>query len=196
MGLEYCKWSARITPEHNLTLAFTRALAGPMDYTPGGFDNVTRAEFEGRSKKPMVMGTRAHQLALYVVFESGFEMVSDYPEAYQGQKDFEFIRAVPNVWDETQVVGGRPGEFISVARRKGREWYVGAITGWHGAEMDLPLEFLGHGNYVAEIYADASDAADRPKHTTITQQPVTPGTVLRLKLASGGGAAIRFRPQE
>jgi alpha-glucosidase len=196
MGLEYCKWSARITPEHNLTLAFTRALAGPMDYTPGGFDNVTRAEFEPRSKKPMVMGTRAHQLALYVVFESGFEMVSDYPEAYQGQKDFEFIRAVPNVWDETEVAGGRPGEFISVARRKGREWYVGAITGWRGAEVDLPLEFLGHGNYVAEIYADASDAADRPKHTTITQQPVTPGTVLRLKLASGGGAAIRFRPQE
>jgi len=196
MGLEYCKWSARITPEHNLTLAFTRALAGPMDYTPGGFDNVTRAEFEGRSKKPMVMGTRAHQLALYVVFESGFEMVSDYPEAYQGQKDFEFIRAVPNVWDETEVAGGRPGEFISVARRKGREWYVGAITGWRGAEVDLPLEFLGHGNYVAEIYADASDAADRPKHTTITQQPVTPGTVLRLKLASGGGAAIRFRPLE
>jgi alpha-glucosidase len=123
-------------------------------------------------------------------------MVSDYPEAYQGQKDFEFIRAVPNVWDETEVAGGRPGEFISVARRKGREWYVGAITGWRGAEVDLPLEFLGHGNYVAEIYADASDAADRPKHTTITQQPVTPGTVLRLKLASGGGAAIRFRPQE
>jgi alpha-glucosidase len=195
MGLEYSKWSARITPEHNLALAFTRALAGPMDYTPGGFDNVTRAEFVPRNKKPMVMGTRAHELALYVVFESGFQMVSDYPEAYQGQKDFEFIRAVPNVWDETQAVSGRPGEFISVARRKGKEWYVGAITGWHGADLDLPLEFLGHGNYVAEIYADASDAGDHPKHTAISQQRVTPATVLHLKLASGGGAAIRFHAE-
>jgi alpha-glucosidase len=192
MGLEYSKWSARITPEHNLMLAFTRALAGPMDYTPGGFNNVTREEFVPRNKQPMVMGTRAHQLALYVVFESGFQMVSDYPEAYQGQKDFAFIRAVPNVWDETRVVSGRPGEFISVARRKGLEWYVGAITGWRGAEVDLPLEFLGHGNYAAEIYADASDAGDRPKHTAISQQRVTPATVLHLKLASGGGAAIRF----
>ncbi|MGP8242937.1 MAG: glycoside hydrolase family 97 protein [Bryobacteraceae bacterium] len=195
MGLEYSKWSARITPEHNLTLAFTRALAGPMDYTPGGFDNVTRAEFVPRNRKPMVMGTRAHQLALYVVFESGFQMVSDYPEAYRGQKDFEFIRAVPNVWDETKVVSGRPCEFITVARRKGNDWYVGAIAGWHGANVDLPLEFLGNGNYAADIYADASDAADHPKRTAISQQRVTPATVLHLKLASGGGAAIRFRAE-
>jgi alpha-glucosidase len=196
MGLEYSKSTARITPEHNLMLAFTRALAGPMDYTPGGFDNVTRAEFVPRRQRPMAMGTRAHQLALYVVFESGLQMVSDYPEAYRGQPDFEFIRAVPNVWDETRVVSGRPGEFIAVARRKGDEWYVGSITGWHGAEVDLPLGFLGHGNYRADIYADAPDAGDRPKHTTITQQGVTASTVLRLKLASGGGAAIRFHPAD
>ncbi len=195
MGLEYSKWSGRVTPEHNLMLAFTRALAGPMDYTPGGFDNVTRAEFVPRNKKPMVMGTRAHELALYVVFESGFQMISDYPEAYKGQNEFEFIRAVPNAWDETKVVSGRPGEFIAVARRKGKEWYVGAITGWHGAEVDLPLEFLGHGNYAAEIYADASDAGDHPKHTEISVQRVTPAAMLHLKLASGGGAAIRFRAE-
>jgi len=121
MGLEYSKWSARITPDHNVMLPFTRMLAGPMDYTPGGFNNVTRAEFEPRMTKPMVMGTRAHELALYVVFENGFQMVSDYPEAYQGQKDFDFIRAVPNVWDETHVVTGRPSEYVSIARRRGRE---------------------------------------------------------------------------
>ncbi len=86
MGLEYGKWSARITPDHNVMLPFTRMLAGPMDYTPGGFNNVTRAEFEPRMTKPMVMGTRAHELALYVVFESGFQMVSDYPEAYRGRR--------------------------------------------------------------------------------------------------------------
>jgi alpha-glucosidase len=122
-------------------------------------------------------------------------MISDYPEAYKGQNEFEFIRAVPNAWDETKVVSGRPGEFIAVARRKGKEWYVGAITGWHGAEVDLPLEFLGHGNYAAEIYADASDAGDHPKHTEISVQRVTPAAMLHLKLASGGGAAIRFRAE-
>ena len=91
LGLEYNKWSARVTPDHNVMLAFTRMLAGPMDYTPGGFHNVTAAEFEPRNVQPMVMGTRAHQTALFVVFESPFEMVSDYPEAYEGQKELAFL---------------------------------------------------------------------------------------------------------
>ena len=86
MGMEYSKWSARVTPKHNVTLAFTRMLAGPMDYTPGGFENVTRAAFVPRFRFPVVMGTRAHQLALYVVFESAFQMLADDPGAYEGQK--------------------------------------------------------------------------------------------------------------
>src|ERR1700733_5359053 len=111
MGLEYSKWSARITPDHDVMLAFTRMLAGPMDYTPGGFDNVTPAEFEPRNVKPMVMGTRAHQLALYVVFDSPLMMVSDYPEAYKGQKDFEFIKEVPTTWDEVREIDGVPMKY-------------------------------------------------------------------------------------
>ena len=87
MGAEYNKWSARVTPDHNVTLPFTRMLAGPMDYTPGGFNNATRAQFEPRNRQPMVQGTRAHALALYAVFESAFQMVSDYPEAYKGQPE-------------------------------------------------------------------------------------------------------------
>ncbi len=196
MGLEYSKWSARITPDHNLILAFTRMLAGPMDYTPGGFNNVTAAEFVPRQKQPMVMGTRAHELALYAVFESALQMVSDYPEAYKGQKEFDYIRAVPAAWDETHVVAGRPDDFITVARRHGREWFVGSITGWHAKEVDIPLEFLGRGNFIAEIYSDAPDADVNPKHTVREEKRVTAATLLHVKMAPGGGQAIRIRPVE
>jgi alpha-glucosidase len=183
-----------VTPDHDLTLAFTRMLAGPMDYTPGGFNNATPAEFEPRNVKPMVMSTRAHQLALYVVFESGLQMLADYPEAYRGQQGFEFLKAVPNVWDETRVVGGRPGEYITVARRSGREWHVGSITGSHPSEVDLPLEFLGRGDFIAEIYSDAPDADSNPKHAVKEEKPVSAATTLRVKMVWGGGQAIRLRP--
>jgi len=194
MGAEYNKWSARVTPDHNVMLAFTRMLAGPMDYTPGGFNNATKAGFEPRNRQPMVQGTRAHAMALYAVFESAFQMVSDYPEIYKGQKETEFIRAVPSVWDETHVVSGRPGDSISVARRRGREWYVGSITGWHPNEADLPLEFLGKGEFIAQIYSDAPDAAENPKHTVIEEKRVNATTMLHVRMAPGGGQAIRIRP--
>ena len=192
MGLEYSKWSARITPDHDAVLPFTRMLAGPMDYTPGGFDNVTDAEFAPRNVKPMVMGTRAHQLALYVVFDSPLMMVSDSPEAYKGQKDFEFIKEVPASWDETQVVNGNPGEFVTIARKKGDDWYLGSITNRDAREVSIPLEFLGSGEYIAEIYADAPDAGANPKHTSVDQRRVTASTLLSLKLAPGGGAAMKI----
>jgi alpha-glucosidase len=196
MGAEYNKWSARVTPDHNVTLPFTRMLAGPMDYTPGGFNNSTRDQFEPRNRQPMVQGTRAHALALYAVFESAFQMVSDYPENYKGQPELEYIRAVPTVWDETHVVSGRPGEWISVARRHGREWFVGSLTGWRPTEIDVPLEFLGHGDFIAEIYSDAPDAAENPKHTVREEKRVNASTLLHVKMAPGGGQAIRIRPAQ
>jgi alpha-glucosidase len=194
MGLEYSKWSARVTPDHNVMLPFTRMLAGPMDYTPGGFRNVTREEFQPRMQQPMVMGTRAHQMALYPIFESAFQMVADSPEAYKGQREFDYIKAVPAVWDETRVVNGRPGDFITMARRHGREWFVGSITGWHPNEMDIPLEFLGRGEFVAEIWSDAADAAEHPTHTSREEKRVNAATLLHVKMAPGGGQAVRIRP--
>lgn len=194
LGLEYSKWSARVTPEHDVMLAFTRLLAGPMDYTPGGFDNVTPAEFVPRNVKPMVMGTRAHQLALYVVFDSPLQMVADYPEAYKGQKAFQFIEDVPASWDETRVVNGKMGEFVTLARRHGQDWYLGGITNGDGRDVNLPLEFLGSGEYTADIYSDAADADAHPKDTVIEQRPVNASTVLKMKLAPGGGLAVRFTP--
>ena len=196
LGLEYNKWSARVTPDHNVMLAFTRLLAGPMDYTPGGFHNATAAEFVARNEQPMVMGTRAHQTALFVVFESPFEMVSDYPEAYQGTKELTFLSKVPSSWDETRVLNAKVGDYITTARRSGKEWYVGSIAGSHGAELDIPLEFLPAGDFVADIYSDAPDAADHPTHTVLETKKVNRTMRLKAKLVSGGGQAIRIHPAQ
>ena len=195
MGAEYNKWSAATTPPHDVTLAFTRMLAGPMDYTPGGFDNVTREAFFSRNRAPMVMGTRAHHTALFVVFESELQMVSDSPDAYTGQKELAFLKAVPSSWDETRVLNGMPPKFVTVARRRGAEWFVGSITDWDAREISVPLDFLGAGNSEAEIYADGPNAATEPKDSTLRKQRVNAKTVLKLKLAPGGGCAIHLVPR-
>ena len=194
MGKEYLKWSARTSPVHNTTLPFTRMLAGPLDYTPGAFGNVNRVNFVARQFMPMGLDTRAHELALYVVLESPLEMVSDYPERYAGQHDFEFIKQVPTTWDEVRVLNGQPMEFITLARRSGRDWYVGSITNWEARSVKVPLSFLGEGKYIAEIYADASDAGTNATHTTFTKQPVDRTTVLDVRMVSGGGNAMWIHP--
>jgi alpha-glucosidase len=194
MGKEYLKWSARTSPIHNTTLPFTRMLAGPLDYTPGAFGNATRETFIPRNSQPMGLGTRAHELALYVVLESPLQMVSDYPEHYAGQHDFEFIKQVPATWDAVRVISGRPMENITVARRSGNDWYVGSITNWEARTVHVPLDFLSEGKYTAEIYADAPDAGTKATHTTFTTQTVDKSTVLEVKMASGGGNAIWIHP--
>ena len=194
MGAEYNRWSARVTPRHNVALAFTRMLAGPMDYTPGGFGNVTREEFEPRTTAPVVMHTRAHATALFVVFESGLQMVADSPDAYDGQKELDFLKAVPASWDETRVLNGVPPKYITVARRHGNQWFVGSITDWDARELDVPLSFLGSGAYNAEIYADGPNAAAQPKDSVVEKRRVDARTVLHLKLAPAGGSAIRLVP--
>jgi alpha-glucosidase len=142
----------------------------------------------------MAPNTRAHELALYVVMESPLMMVSDYPEHYQGKHDFEFIKQVPVTWDEIRVLNGRPTENITVARRSGKDWYVGSITNWDARTVKVPLSFLGEGKYTAEIYADAPDADTNATHTTFTKQPVDRSTVLDVNMAPGGGNAIWIHP--
>jgi alpha-glucosidase len=117
-------------------------------------------------------------------------MVSDYPEHYAGQKEFAFIKQVPTTWDEVRAIGGKPMEWITLARRSGEDWYVGSLTNWDERDMKVPLSFLGEGKYEAEIYADAPDAAEEATHTTLTKQPVDRTTVLAVHMVSGGGNAI------
>lgn len=194
LGLENNKAGRRDGPINRTTFPFTRMLSGPMDYTPGGFNNVTRENFVARDSNPMVMGTRAQQLALYVVFDEPLAMVSDVPSAYKNQPSFRFIKDVPTTWDATKVLNGEPGEFVTIARRHGDEWYLGSLTNWTSRELTIPLSFLGNGMYKAEIYEDAADAAHNPKHVAIRQQRVRSSDILTLHLVTGGGGAIRFVP--
>jgi alpha-glucosidase len=193
MGLEDVKWEGRANPDNDTLLPFTRMLAGPMDYTPGGFDSVTKADFVARRTDPMVIGTRAHQLALYVVFESPFQMVCDHPSAYEKAPSFQFIQDVPTNWDETKVLNARVGDYITIARRNGKEWYVGSITDSTARDLVISLGFLNEGKYVAEIYADAPDAGRYPKHVRIENRNVDRSTRLKVHLAPGGGHAMRIR---
>ena len=192
LGMEYNKWSYRDTPYHHLILPFTRMLAGPLDYTPGCFSNATRDQFEPRDVNPMCQGTRAHQLATYVVYFSPLQMLSDYPEAFDHNPGMDFLDRVPTVWDETRVISGDPGEFIAVARRQGSTWYLGAMTDWTPRDLDLPLSFLGPGSYQARIYSDGPDAGRNAADLSTRDASFTASDRLTVHLASGGGVAATF----
>ncbi len=195
MGMEYSKWSDRVTPEHDVTIPFTRMLAGPMDYTPGCFNNATREQFKPRNVQPMCQGTRAHQLAMYVVYESPLVMLSDYPEDYDDKPGMKFLEQVPTVWDETRVPNGQPAEFVTVARRKGDTWYLGSMSNWDERDLDVPLSFLTGKQYEAQIWADGSDADKDATSVSFAKKFVKTGDTLHLHLASGGGAAVILTPE-
>ena len=194
MGMEYSKWSDRVTPKYDVTIPFTRMLAGPMDYTPGCFDNATREQFKPRMIRPMCQGTRAHQLAMYVVYLSPLVMLADYPEAYDNKPGMAFLEKVPTVWDETKVLNGDPAEYITVARKQGANWYLGAMTNWDERDLEIPLDFLGSGPYLAQIFADGPDADKVATNLRIDKKWVKAGDKLKVHLASGGGVAVILSP--
>lgn len=193
LGMEQSKAGGRDNPENRLVIPFTRMIPGLLDYTPGGFGNVTSEDFIAQMKKPMVMGTRAHHLAIYVIYESPFQMVSDWPEAYRNDPSFGFIREVPASWDQTKVLNGYPGEFLTIARKKGDDWYLGAMTNWTPRHYEILLSFLGEGSYMAEIYQDAPDAGAFPKKFEIKKIKVNARGKINVDLASGGGLAVHFK---
>lgn len=194
-GLEHIKWSAEITPGHNLILPFTRMLAGPMDYTPGGFNVITPDRFKARDSAPFVMGTLCHQLAQYVVYESPIQMCVDYPDHYRGHPGFPFLQWVPTTWDKTIVLGGYPGEFISMARQHGGDWYVGCMANESGRELEIPLDFLGAGEWTLDEFADGARADEVPEQIRRATRTVTSGETLKVTMAKGGGYAARLQPR-
>src|SRR5262245_14563099 len=190
MGAEYNKWSRRVTATHNVSLAFTRMLLGPMDYTPGGFRNATPATFQVVNSPPQVQTTRGHGLGMFVVYESPFQMVADSPDIYQNAAGFDFIQAVPTAWDETRFLAGDIDDYIVVARRKGNAWYVGAMGNEKAHELSVPLAFIGEGKFKARIWQDGAG----PTSLDVTDRAVTSADTLQLKLSPSGGAAVRIAP--
>ncbi len=191
LGLEHSKWSNKPMPQHDVTIPFTRMLAGPMDYTPGAFD------LDGTAESPkQVQGTRTHQMAMYVVYYSPLQMVPDYPEAYEAAPDeFAFIENIPTVWDDTKVLAGHPGDFIVMARRKGGNWYLGSLTDENPRKISVPLSFLDpKKKYTATIYADGLDADKNPEHVILSELDVSSSTVISVAMAGGGGHAVAIKP--
>jgi len=194
-GQEFNAWGDPPNPpEHETILAFTRMLAGPMDFTPGIFDLTPF----GPESKYRVQTTLAKQLALYVVLYSPVHMAADLPENYAARPDaFRFITDVPTDWEESIGLAGEVGEHVAVARqeRGGDDWYLGAVTDEEGRTLALPLDFLAEGRgYTAQVYRDGFHAhwKNNPYALEIEEFPVRRGDVLDLRLAPGGGAAVRF----
>ncbi|MBC8096373.1 MAG: glycoside hydrolase family 97 protein [Akkermansiaceae bacterium] len=190
LGNEYNRWSKRVTPEHKLTLPFTRFLAGPGDFTPGGFLNRQPASFKVDGKRAEVQGTRAAELALFVCYDSPICCVCDHPDHLRHQPGADFLKIVPTVWDETRVLSGDVGKELVMARRSGQRWFVGAMIDGSAREISIPLHFLSRGQWKARIWKDAADSAQNAEHLETETQSVTATGVISLRLAPAGGAVI------
>ena len=192
-GLENYKWANEDQPRYTVTIPFIRMIAGPMDYTPGAMRNATKTTFFPNNDNPMSKGTRCHQLAMYVVFDAPLQMLSDNPTTYMKEKECtDFIVQVPTTFDETVALDGKVGEYVALARRKDKTWFVGAMSNWDSRDLTIDLSFLPAGNYEAEIFSDGinadRDATDYKKEI----KKVTAGQKIDIQLAPGGGWAARF----
>jgi len=192
-GLEQNKWSKFAHPEHNVTLPFTRMFLGPLDYTPGAMVNSGKERnFAAIFERPMSLGTRCHQLAMYVVYESPLQMLADSPSHYLREPEImEFLGPVPTVWDETKVLTAKIGDYIVVARRHGSDWYIGAMTDWTERELEIDLSFLPAGSFKMLSYKDGVNAERLGSDYHKSTSDVTSATKLKLRLATGGGWAAR-----
>ena len=211
LGNEYCKWSDRATPSHNVTLAFTRNLLGSMDYTPGGFINRAIGKFEtnphstqisnfgdegifnSHVQTTQVMGTRCHQLAMYVVYDSPVAYLCDYPGNYYEEPGLEFLKVVPSVSDDIIGINGAVGKYITVAKRSGEDWFLGSLNNNEPREFKITLGFLGHGSYEALIFRDTEASNIEAEKLERIEKAVKKGDSLRIRMASGGGYAAHIR---
>ncbi|NQU87955.1 MAG: glycoside hydrolase family 97 protein [Mariniphaga sp.] len=191
-GLENFKWATEDQPRYTVTIPFIRMMAGPMDYTPGAMRNSNRRNYRPINDNPMSMGTRCHQLAMYVIHEVPLQMLSDNPSVYMKEQECtDFITSVPTVFDETVALDGKVGEYVALARKKGDIWFVGAMSNWTPRELILDFSFLDEGKYKATIFKDGinadSDGTDYKKEMLI----ISSGDKLNIQLAPGGGWAAR-----
>lgn len=191
-GMEHCKWSSDSDPEHNVTLPFIRMLAGPMDYTPGAMINANKKDFRDIFSEPMSLGTRCHQLGMYVVYESPLQMLADNPSNYYREPEcMKFLSAVPTTWDETRILEAKVSDYIIMARRKGDTWFLGGMTDWDARSFKIPLSFLPDGNYSMELWKDGVNADRHASDYKYEVKNVDRNMEITINMApSGGWAAI------
>lgn len=197
-GAESDKWDYSINPDYHLLIPFIRMLAGPMDYTPGAMRNKTKADFKPIDPGlPSGQGTRCHELAMYVIFNQPLAMLADSPVEYNKYPDImnNFLSKVPTVFDQTVPLNASIGEYAVIAKRKGKDWYVGAMTNWTKRSVSVDFAFLPSGkNYRANVFIDGKNAELNAADYEYQVLTVNSNTKMDLKLASGGGAAICIQP--
>ncbi len=194
-GLENSKWEPRVgnaplhdQPRYDVTIPYLRQLIGPLDYTPGAMSNATRSQFFGNNDHPMSQGTRAHQVAMYTIFDAPLQMLADSPSKYiKEQATTDFICQIPTTFDETIALDGQLGEYVVLARRKGAVWYVAAMTNWQARTLDISLDMLTEGSHQAVIFADGINADRDATDYTRSTRSVSKGDTLKIHLMPGGG---------
>jgi alpha-glucosidase len=195
LGMEQSKWGKMANPDNDLLCPFIRMVAGPMDYTPGAMKNAARHTFHPIGKEAMSQGTRCHQLAMYVVFESPLQMLADNPSNYYREPEsMIFLSEVPTVWDDTKVLSAKVGENLAIARQSGDKWFVGAMTNWKGRDMELNFDFLPEGQYKIQLWQDGKNAHRHAADYKMVESSVKKGDVLKIHLSSGGGWAAIITP--
>ncbi len=193
-GLENSKWSAVITPEHNVTIPFTRMLAGPMDYTPGAMCNAHSKDFVISFSNPMSLGTRCHQIAMYAVYDAPLQMLSDSPSNYNKEEECtRFIRQFKTVWDKTKVLDAKVGDYIVTARKSGEDWFIGAMTDYDARTLNISFSFLDEGEYEVEIMQDGENADKSAVDYLHLIKKINKSSVLEISMVSGGGWAAICR---
>lgn len=191
LGLEYNKFSDKCTPVHNATVVFTRNVVGPMDYTPGGMRYVEEKDFKKSWSNPHVMTTKAQQMAMYVVFHGGVQMLADSPTLYeQDETALSYLSKVPVTWDETVPVEGKIGEYVVVARRRGDDWFLAGFNSGKEKEYSIKMDFLPEGEYSLELLRDGDSAEE----LVSSQQDINGGTILFVKTRVAGGFVARISP--
>lgn len=195
LGLEHDKDSRDISPGHDMVLPFTRMVAGPMDYTPGAVGNATADDFSILWYHPISQGTRSHQAALFVVYESPLMMICDSPSKYRQAEDYiSFISRIPTAWEDTRVQEAKAGEYLILSRRTadGR-WYSAALTDWNGRDLTLDTSFLKEGSWEVLIHRDGINADSWAEDYCLEKRTINAGETVSLHLAKGGGWVAEFR---
>ncbi|MFN8239160.1 MAG: glycoside hydrolase family 97 protein [Bacteroidales bacterium] len=195
-GLENSKWSKDINPEHDLTIPFTRMVAGAMDYTPGSMINMEKENFSPIFNRPTSQGTRVHQLAMYVIFESPLQMLADNPSNYMKEQECtSFISKIPVTWDETKVLQARVSDYLALARKKGNDWFIGAMTDWTPRDIEIDFSFLGEGTYNLELFEDGINADRYAGDYSHRMLEVNKSLRLKVHVAPGGGWVAKVSPK-
>jgi len=193
LGSEYNMWSNKVTPEHNLRLPFIRMLAGPLDYEPGMLNNANAQGFRAIPENVMSMTTRTQQLAMFVIYESPIQFFAGNPSQGMLEPKFmEFLGGIPTVWDTTHVIDAKLSAYIVTARKKGKSWYIAAMTDANARDLTVPLDFLEAGIYTATICKDGVNADRYPADYHISTTTLTKKDSLKIHLASGGGYVVKL----